>query len=269
MRYISLSVNRVPKYSYYLPLVCWAWKRYNWKVIIMHEGEINPIIKNCKSMKGVSFVEIDPIDGIASETVTQVSRLFASSFVDIADYVMTSDADMIPLSDHFNPYEHKITSYGRDLTDYHYPICYVGMPAYLWYKVMGNDYIYPQDIREHRMFYIKKGLEGRADAKSDQPELRWVTDQNMLTEKLLAYGSDFIIRKDRGTYQNGYPLGRVDRSAWTLNHGKFIDCHAPHNVLENESSYNRLIELIEHVWPNEDWGWFKKYTEDFKKLINE
>jgi len=181
---------------------------------------------------------------------------------------MTSDADMIPLSDYWNPDAEKITCYGRDLTDYHYPMCFVVMTVKKWREIMSLDYIQPQDLSWANNYYIQETLKGREDAYSQDKVKRWVTDQNILTEKLNAYGKDRLTLIDRGMYSNGYPLGRVDRSAWHYNHQQFIDCHAPHDVLTNETSYNNLLELLSRTWPNEDFQWFKDYTTEFKKIVN-
>ena len=67
--------------------------------------------------------------------------------------------------------------------------------------------------------------------------------------------------------RTGYPIGRVDRSAWTLDHKVFIDAHLPHDILTNEKSYQKVMNLLHHIWPTENFKWFEEYYRDFKKLI--
>lgn len=261
-KYIVLSVNDNPEYLFYLPLTVWAWRKFGWGVIFIRtEGtklsgwlwdrchpDIEVIIKN---------------NNYPSEMIAQVSRLYATcSIRDVEDvYVMTGDIDMIPLSDYWSPNMNTITTWGHDLTDYqHYPICYIGMPVNMWRAVMR---IYSTDYNA----LINRDLDSMPNAKSEDPVKRWVVDQDLITERLNNCGLP-ITKVDRGMYANGYPIGRVDRSAWSLNHDQFIDCHMPRGIYSNQSRMDEMMELLEKIWPNEDFGWFVDYKYEFKKLVN-
>lgn len=263
-KHIVLSVNDNLKYLYYLPLTAWAWRKFGWDVIGFvsepHDKAWELITNTC-SENGISGTihAVYAIDGYTSETIAQVSRLYAACVKD--GYLMTGDIDMIPLSDYWKFDENEITTWGHDLTAYqHYPICYVGMPSTRWIEVMGlrND-----DFNT----LMKEDLDSMPNAKCSDSVKRWVVDQDLITQRL----NDTQFKKisvERGAYRNGYPIGRVDRSAWTLNHEVFIDAHLPHDVLKNQESFKKVMDLLHKNWPKEDFLWFVNYTKEFKKLAN-
>jgi hypothetical protein len=208
-----------------------------------------------KKIEDVIVYTLEPIEGYKSETIAQVSRLYGACVAD--GMIMTGDIDMLPLSDYWQPELDIVTTYGRDLTDYHYPICYVAMHTSRWMRVMklfGDG-----DSKDYNSF-IHRDLR--------QQENMWGLDQDIITERLLSYGKDKITHIDRGTDpRTGYPIGRVDRSHWTLDHPQLIDCHLPHDCLHNPQSYNKVMELLHKVWPNENFDWWENYHKEFKKLL--
>lgn len=260
-RYVVLGVNNNQKYLYYLPLVCWAWKYFGWEPLVYYcVGAdlcrlLNPLEELVFSFQKSWSIHVP---GYKSETVAQCARLYASSEVidydDYNTYLMTSDVDMLPLTKNTFHYEgHRVLAIGRDLTDYHYPICYVGARADIWrnfMKINGSPMaeIMARDMRQQKNM--------------------WTLDQDILTEKLLAYGVENIQHSSRGTdKRTGYPIGRVDRSHWTLDHKTFVDAHLPHDVLTNEKSFKNVMHLLHTLWPKQDWKWFLEYTKNFKKLL--
>lgn len=265
-KYIVLSVNDNPEYLFYIPLTMWAWKKFGWEPILLHTGRRNRIIAEAFAVKHTRVSSIYPVnvDGYESETVAQISRLYAAKVIDEESYLMTGDIDMIPLSDYWKFNENEITVWGHDLTSYqHYPICYIGMSSARWYEIMGLSGL-------HFSGLIKRDLDSMPNAKSEDSVKRWVVDQDLITDRLNA--TQFPITKvHRGTYQNGYPVGRVDRSAWTLDHPVLIDCHMPRGLFGSgpSSGFNRnnLMQLLHKVWPNEDFNWLIEYTNKFKQLI--
>jgi hypothetical protein len=263
-RYIVLGVNENPKYLYYLPLVTWGWYKLGWLPIIFHPSwnhqydqverlAFRNIPIYCQEEGKIA--PINKIDGYKSETISQVSRLYGACQINDA-YLMTSDVDMLPLSDYWFANIGLIDCYGRDLTDYHYPICYIGMESYLWRKVMW--------IPDHPGYptipmntFLERDLRHQKNM--------WGLDQDLITERLVKYQ---INRIDRGTdKRTGYPLGRVDRSNWRLDHDQLIDAHLPHDILTNDKSFHKVMELLHTVWPKEDFKWFTQYHKEFKKLL--
>jgi hypothetical protein len=250
-KYVVLGVNDNPKYLYYLPLVVGAWKQLGWEVIIFYCGKVEFAERLIPFFRKYNIRECLKYEQYESSTISQVARLYGACVVD--GLLMTSDIDMLPLSDYWKPDESKVTTYGRDLTDYHYPICYISMGSPSWREVMNiNSNLYGVHLR--RDMRVQKN--------------QWVLDQDIITEKLLEYGEDKITHIDRGTdKRTGYPIGRVDRSNWHLNHTTLIDAHLPHDILTNDESYKKVCDLLVHVWPKEDFTWYLNYHEQFKKLL--
>jgi hypothetical protein len=298
-KFVVLSVNENVKYLYYLPLTYWSWKKIDFEPIVFYNRtEHTERLKNLEQLThdAINDCRFRPVilkvNGFESETITQVSRLFASCLLDPLgkhsflkmepeDYLLTGDIDMCPLSDiwvireFLNGYHP--TVWGRDLTDYHYPICYIGMNASCWHQVMKlESYDYNHEI--------VKALIGRTDANNPDKTKRWVTDQNLITERINEWnkGKNFntistlryykmdgaIELIDRGTdKRTGYPKGRVDRSNWRLDHEQLIDAHLPHDILTNDKSFHKVMELLHLNWPKEDFKWVVEYHKQFKKLI--
>lgn len=266
-KYVVLGVNENPKYLYYLPLVIWAWRQFGWDAIVFNTGnnDTSPkglathglMVRTIPYKYDLNNIFFTNVQGFKTETVAQVSRLYGGLAVKHPRcIVMTSDCDMLPLSNYWNPSDLNVTCYGRDLTDYHYPICYAAMTPMKWLDVMMYT---DEDYNK----CIKQDLDERP-ANSNP----WLWDQDILTERLNKYGKRLLTLMPRGTdKRTGYPIGRVDRSHWTLDHPKLIDAHLPHDILTNDKSFHKVMELLHHVWPSEDWKWFIEYHKEFKKLL--
>lgn len=260
-RYIILSVNDNPDYLFHVPLVVWAWRYFGWDIVLFYHGKFTPIQELLYSQLDYILPSrlrgLEDMNGYQSETITQVSRLYGACVAD--GYLMTGDIDMLPLSDYWKPEPDKLTVWGRDLTDYHYPICYIGAPSVIWKDVMS---IYNNDYNTA----IHDALDSLPQAKSSDKVKRWVTDQDLITERI-NNSSYEPTRIDRGTdRRTGYPMGRVDRSHWTLDHKQFIDAHLFHGTHRDEAKFKKTIELLHTVWPKEDFKWWINYVKEFRKL---
>lgn len=264
-KYIVLSVNDNPDYLYFTPLTCWAWRKFGWEPIVMFHGKLDDkfsLVNSYCHIRDIYKVlrwQLVKADGYRSDTITQVSRLYAACIQE--GYLMTGDIDMIPLSDYWKPNENEITVWGHDLTGYgHYPICYIGMPHTRWVEVMGlssTDY----------NALIKRDLDTLPQAKDPDFYKYWFSDQDLITERINA--TQFPVTKiNRGQYSNGYARGRVDRGAWTLDHKEFIDAHLFHQVYHKgrEDKFEQTLDLLEKIWPEENFDWLILYTEKFRKL---
>jgi len=255
MRTVSIGVNSVPKYLYYIPLIKWSWGKFKWDTMIFHIGEGNNLTRLIEqTCHGIAFpVRMLSKFSYPTETIAQMIRFYA--YAHTADLIMTSDSDIMPLSDYWQPKHEDVTCYGRDLSDEHFPACYVAMSSGNWNKIMNNNR-YPSTNAMD------------ADLREWYPKSRnkWTVDQNVLTARLNAYSPKKLI--DRGIDpKTNYPIGRVDRSGWTLKHKQYIDCHLPHDILTNDISFHKVMELLHLVWPKEDFSWFINYHKEFKKLL--
>lgn len=217
-------------------------------------------LKQTIKQGGVLITPVDSQKGYRSDTITQVSRLYAACIQKDA-YLMTGDIDMIPLSDYWQPKEDEITIYGHDLTGYtQYPICYIGMPSNRWVEVMGltsDDY----------NALIKRDLDLMPQAKDPDFYKYWFTDQELITKRIgqTEFKKTII---NRGQYPNGLAKGRVDRANWDLNqlHSPYIDSHLLRDICKNAKNLNDTLALLYMIWPEEDFSWFVDYVFEFKKL---
>ncbi len=280
-KYIVLSVNDNPEYLFYLPLTVWAWRKFGWDPIVFYQGSVSRgffdlIINTFDSlhkdmtaeMKGLYKLKTIPITIIndyPSAMIAQISRLYAACELTEQSFIMTGDIDMIPLSDYWKFNENEITTWGRDLTNYHYPICYIGMNTSNWIQVMNLKDGVGKPYQTNS--FIKRDLDSMPNAKSSDPEKRWCVDQDLITDRLDNCGLP-ITKVFRGSYENGYPIGRVDRSAWTKNHEIFIDAHLPRGIYNGGEPFAQVNSLLHWIWPDEDFTWFYRYIEDFKRLSN-
>jgi hypothetical protein len=268
-KYIILSVNDNPDYLYYTPLTCWAWRKFGWEPIVFNSLDqlrngIFPLVAN--NSKGAHFAPFENrLEGYRSDTITQISRLYGACVADEPDaMLMTGDIDMIPLSDYWKPEFDKITVYGSDLTGHkQYPICYIAMNSAKWVEVMKLTNF---DYDAH----IKRDLDSLPQAKDPDFYKYWFSDQDLITTRLNEYGKDKLTFIDRGQGSHGFARGRVDRgnggAGWVLNQPELIDAHMLIQTHHSEEKIRKLMDLLHHVWPKENWLWFLEYTKEFKKL---
>jgi len=174
---------------------------------------------------------------------------------------MTGDSDMMALADYWKFDPEKITVWGHDLTNYQQmPICYIGMKTERWREVMGLT-----NSNVHEL--IKRDLDDLPDSGENGDRInRWCSDQRLITERINAvnFEKEFV---HRGVLANGYPVGRVDRSAWNVFHPQPIDCHLPHEIHTDDDCYAKVMRMLYQYFPNEDFKWFIEYREKFKALL--
>lgn len=212
MKYVIVSCNANSDYEFYLPLVKWAWKKLGWEVIVMWPFPAWPY---------------------REETITQCIRLYAALLPQIKDddLLMTSDADMIPLSDYWKPDADKITTYGHDLTGYqHVPMCYIAMTAANWKKVMN--------LNGQLSDCLLNDL-SNSKALSEERTEWWGVDQDIITERLSHHDR---LNINRGIEPDSYlPKGRFDRAGMQYPKTPLIDLHAPR---EGWNHWEMIKEVI-------------------------
>lgn len=262
-KYIILSVNDNVDYLYFTPLTCWAWKYFGWEPIVFFQGNHETSVFKLVSINTqlTPFWWLKDIDPYRADTITQISRLYGSCVIQDG-YLMTSDIDMIPLSDYWKPDENRFTVWGHDLTGFkNFPLCYIGGPARLWQGVMKID---SDDYNAH----IKRDLDNLPQARSQDFYTYWETDQDHITERLKQFGTGNINFINRGQGKHGFAKGRVDKGhgGWVLDQPELIDAHLLQQAHHSEEKIKKLMDLLHTVWPNEDWKWFLQYTKEFKKL---
>lgn len=208
MKTVILSTNDNPDYLLYLPYVQKAWNNLGWNTFTFYLGK-----ENLESSDKNQIHILQEIPSIRNVTLVQVSRLFGHHYVD--GLIMTSDIDMMPLSDYWKPSEDEVTCYGTDLTNFrHHPICYIAADKEKWQKLIPE-----KSIEELTNKY--------ANLKSNHFNEWWFLDQDIITERIQKnYKNKTILRN----FENGLAYGRIDRVNWeaTKNSKTIkIDAHMP------------------------------------------
>ena len=224
MRTVVISTNDNENYLKYLPYIQKAWNKLGWNTLTFYLGD-EKIVSDDQN----KIVKIKKIEGVREATTVQVYRLLAHHFVE--GLIMTSDVDMMPLSNYWEPDNDKFTCYGKDLTfNIHYPICYIAAPHYLWQQLI------PENSIEELIFKYPQ-------YKSEDFDKWWFTDQDIVTERL----SDFEINNIPRGFENGLAAGRKDRCRWSITKNspsKKIDAHMPRpfNKIEAEDLLNNIFK---------------------------
>lgn len=204
---VILSTNDNDSYFKYYPYTTAAWNRFGWKTLTFYLGD-----RELKSTEENLVVKLNPVAGFMTVTVVQVSRLFGHKYC--KGFIMTSDMDMIPLSNYWNPNPGEITCYGHDLNDYQQiPMCYIAMSDENWEKVIPEK-------------SIEELLKKYPCAVSSDWMTCWTTDQTIITDRLSKINH---VNVERGKV-NGIAVGRIDKICWEeslRSPGMKIDCHVP------------------------------------------
>lgn len=249
-KYVVISTNDNEDYFHYLPIVTYAWNQLGWSVICFYRGNNMefPLIQ-----KPNQIIRINEPSIYREATIVQVSRLFGGCLnLDSEDYLMTSDVDMLPCSDYWQPNYNEISVYGYDLTGFsEFPICYIGMKVNLWREIMNvskND-----DIIER----INSFLDSCPNAKSEDFYEWWGVDQQEITKRLKQRS---VQHYHRGKFGD-YAIGRVDRGNWiaTLNQSHYIDSHLPRPA-KSETSITQVHELLNKL--NLLPTWYNSYSNE-------
>lgn len=223
---IILSTDDNSNYLPYLEYTQRAWNLLGWDTLTFYLGS-----NTLESTQKNKIVKIYPMSGYKNCTIVQVSRLFGFKYI-TDGIIMTSDIDMIPLSDYWKPEYNNITCYGYDLTNFtQFPICYIAANQHNWENLINSD-------------SIEALLSDYPYAKSDNFNQWWFTDQLIITDKI----KKFTIKPHivyRGLSIHNLALGRVDRIAWNetrYDNNPKIDAHMPRPF--SEDACNDIINNI-------------------------
>lgn len=235
-RYVVVSTNNNPDYMFYAPYIEKAWNTLGWDLCVMVTSDVNHADLKLSNPETKVFTLPD-IEGLRKESIAQAGRLYAANYFREEVLLMTSDIDLLPLSNYWNPHPDNITVYGHDLTDYTYfPMGYTAMRQSKWrdFMVLGGDP--KREIAQDAERY--KHL-----TASDNWENWWNWDWQMLTDRLKKYSITHI---HRGRQPNGFAYGRIDRgNSMAHVEGELIDAHCENNNVMHPIKLNRFLEIFE------------------------
>ncbi len=239
-RYVVVSTNNNPDYYFYLPYIEKAWNAYGWDVCCMVTHDV-PHDQLKRSNENTIVVRLPEIPELRIETVAQASRLYAANYLPLDAIIMTSDMDLLPLADYWNPTD-AITVYGHDLTDYTYiPMGYIAMSGNTWKHVMRLNYDTLSEM-------LRDAKEYEHLTSSDNWESWWNYDWTMISDRLkpLKESINFITR---GRQSNGFAYGRIDRgNSLALIPKPWIDLHGENNNVLHPDKLSKFLAIFEEVY---------------------
>ncbi len=239
-RIVVVSTNNNPDYYFFSPYIKRAWNKLGWKVAIMITHDTSP-----NMVEADYIIRLPEIKGLREATIAQAGRLYAANYLGLDNLIMTSDMDLLPLKDYWNPDPNDITVYGHDLTwRSFYPMGYCAMTGENWKKIMRCTLDTAHDLeRDAKEIGI---------AYSQDWEQWWNHDWTLLTARLKPIHNSLRLI-DRGQIDiAGATLakGRVDRYNWeeTMKQPDWIDAHCDNHNVRNEEKLAKFLKVFEKVY---------------------
>jgi len=235
-RIVIVSTNNNPDYYFYSPYIKKAWNSLGWKVCVMIAGDVSS-----KDIFADYEIRVPNIEGLRSETLAQASRLYAANYFNDNQILMTSDMDLLPLKNYWNPDHDKITNYGHDLTDYTFlPMGYTAMNVENWKKVMklnGSD----------SWKRLEEDAKELGDPYKPDWETWWNFDWKLLTMRLKDFDVTKILRGRRPG--SCFALGRIDRGdSMQIPNETLIDAHCENNNVQHPEKLAKFLSIFETVY---------------------
>lgn len=236
---VVVSSNANPDYLFYSPYIKKAWNTLGWKVAVLYTHDVD-----AKDVEGDYLIRLPDIPSLRKETIAQAGRLYAANYFSEERLLMTSDMDLLPLTDYWKPDPAKITNYGHDLTDFSFlPMGYTAMTVSNWKKVMNLTGSTEADMIRDANDKLVKYSPFAGDW-----ETWWNFDWSLLTKRLEKYDVTKILRGRR----NGscFAYGRVDRGdSMQIPKGEtLIDAHCENHNVKHPDKLNKFLSLFESVY---------------------
>ena len=261
------------KYLYFLPIVTWCWNKLGVDVICFvpysdymgseANNQIPAQIMRDSLVKYNLRCEIHYFNAPEHKKATyaQCSRLYGACLDLPEDEVLiTSDIDMAVFK--VPPFAHLggFTVLGADLVpDGQLPMCYATATVKDWRDAFElNGITYQQALDR---------LLGE-DECQDYRACRWSVDQEQLRIKIFnSNGSINLLTRSNG--QNQFAQNRYDRDdQFILDRlsPDTIDFHMNRPGYE-EKNFEIILTILKYHYPQDDFEWLKKYTEEYNKLL--
>lgn len=257
-------------YCFFAPITSILWNKVaGYGTMVFACGERNKYLDlamNKAREIGADVFDIKSIPGYTDQNISQACRLFASCVQVPADtYLLTGDIDMWPLSKKY--FEQQNTSkevhlFGSNTSNHtKYPICYIGMLAETWRKIMQLNV---NETLEHNIeskldIYLKK------NPSSDDG---WYFDEKFFAQMLKQWdGYPNKCHMIERHWQNGVLQGRIDRSKWIFNNKTpfLVDSHVLRPGFSDEN-WPRLLRILNVFLPREDISFITNYKKAWDSL---
>lgn len=260
---ISVTVGD-PKYSFFVPLTIWAWKRIGVNAVVFFDGGINHVVKLWHTESGVDgtmFVSFGAEPHKAA-TYSQCSRLYAAALPDIPDdeVLITGDVDMLVFGEYLKTKTADFDIFGSDLTpEKQIPICYISAAAKYWRKAMQIDGRSYQECLDD--------LLGGIEAEHFRGNY-WGKDQETAYQKISSSPCTIAhhFRAKPGTQFATHRLDRDDAYLLERLSLDTIDYHLPRPGYE-ENNFRQIMTVLKFMYPFDNFDWLEKYRQDFISFL--
>ena len=250
-------------YLWNIPLTTWCWNKLGVDVICFlpiekndkEYSKIDLALSYCNNARITVYHFNCP--KYKESTYAQCSRLYGACLDLPEDEILiTGDVDMAVFK--LPSYNGVMTVTGYDLVpDGQQPMCYVVGKAKEWREAFDlNGLTYQQALDR---------LLGE-DECQDYRACRWSVDQEQLANGVKKV-SHSLVRRSNG--ENQFAQNRVDR---TDLHYKdrlnldIIDAHLWRPAYE-EGNFNKILELMQYMYPKENFGWLVNYQNSYVNLL--
>lgn len=268
-------------YFYFLPIVTYCWNKLWVDVICFIPTGNSTVEKNNSLLQGV-YPDGNKKMYLITETIknnngnisincfnapehkeatySQVSRLYAACLDLPEDEVLiTSDVDMAVFGDYLKQFDGNIQLFGADLLEGEkmYPMCYCSMTVKQWRNVMrieGRSY---QQCLDDKL--------GKIEADHFRGNY-WCADQenlfNAITTSIIP-----ITKHKRAKLPERFATRRLDREDSYLMERDVLDIVDFHLPRPGYEHFEKIITILEKIYPNDGFDWLRDYNEAYKKLL--
>ncbi|CAF0760966.1 unnamed protein product [Brachionus calyciflorus] len=299
---LSSSINDLQThfYTFYLPIVCIAWRNLNYEPIVFlvssDYSNNNPLVKiSVKYLErlGVKIIKVDSVKSYEL-TTSKLSRLF-SGLLDYKlimdnDYVITSDSDLIPIKKEYYQVRNfdDITVWNSECCGYFthknesikmYPVSHIGMKKSNWKKVMNLDESIQFDLKKiNSKLVLNKVMEVFKDVNLIRQNFLardaniWFLDQKMISYMIKKFINENINVKISEIEFNGTRLDRKydsNMKIWKEKTSEIIDFHLYHEDLKFK--WSELEDFINILFSDfkSDKVLILNYLTEYRKIYYE
>lgn len=257
-----LSATEHVYYAMPLPIAVYSWHKLGVPCIVFIPAGDNKKLELAKKHCGTmaTFFEFR-CEEKRIPTYSQVVRLFAAAIpiLDPYEHLIVSDSDMCvfePLIDMLNDME-PMEVVGNDLTvDDQYPMCYIKMIGYRWREVFKISKTYQDHVAELIDPIESDNIRGT----------QWCYDQWYAKKMIKEYGDWEVKHHPRSNGKNQFAQRRADRDGWSFDPYTIIDAHLP-RPLTDESNFNKVLDLFNIKYPEDNFDWLVNYRNEYLKLL--
>lgn len=271
-------------YSFLAPIAALCWRdRIGFEPSLFlvgtegewHEHKYGRVVMGAVSRHSIHHVFVPKMEGIEDKTISQCCRQYAACHPFAADdYLMPSDADLLPIKKDFylqhNTKTHPIALFywnaysGEE--EFHWPSCHTPMNAGTWREVMGLELGKMRECMERNFAeygYAEKHAAWKADPQKWWPV--WFTDEMIVSKKIKE--SQYYSQVLKISRNGQPPHDRLDRSSWPFfaDPGRYTDCHSLRPGW-SAPNWPRLAPFLKSVLPGHA-QWLEEYRRDFRDAI--